>query len=97
MSIKKTISRKDQVAFAREILPLVENANSNDALDHLYELVGLLVSWVGNDDNEVAIELGEYVGEIRAIARGGGDVEWRDYYKKSLYGHIDELKLQGVK
>ncbi|WP_146097679.1 hypothetical protein [Nocardia nova] len=83
------ISREDQIKFAKDILILTEAAKDDPVqLDRLRGLVSLLVSWVG-EDNGVAVNLSEYIGELTAVAQGKGDVEWRDEFKKNLDQEIN--------
>lgn len=80
-----TLSRYDQIQFAREILALVGDDESIDidALRHVENLTSLLLTWIGAD-NGVAVALNEYVGELTAVKQTSGDVGWKDDFKESL-------------
>jgi hypothetical protein len=78
------ISRKDQAAFAKEIITLVDIAGkSPEQVEHLNRLVSLLVSWV-SEDNGVAVNLSEYIGELNDILHGERDTGWLAEFKKAL-------------
>jgi hypothetical protein len=78
------ISRKDQVTFAKEIIALADIADrSPEQIEHLSGLVSLLVSWVG-EDNGVAVDLGEYIGELNRVLHGERDTGWLAEFKKTL-------------
>lgn len=77
------ISREDQKQFAQEIIGISERDASPETLASLSKVVSLLVSWVG-EENEIAVNLSEYIGELKQIAGGGKDTGWKDAFKKTL-------------
>lgn len=83
------ISREDQKHFAREILSISERDRSRETIDSLSKVVSLLVSWVG-EDNGIAVNLSEYIGELKQIMDGGEDTGWKDEFKKTLEEELGE-------
>jgi hypothetical protein len=77
------ISREDQKQFAREIVSISERDPSPETLTSLKKVVSLLVSWVG-EDNGVAVNLSEYIGELKHVKDGGEDTGWLEDFKKTL-------------
>lgn len=77
------ISREDQKRFAKEIISISERDTSPETLASLNKIVSLLVSWVG-EENEIAVDLSEYIYEMRQVADGGEDTGWKDEFKKTL-------------
>ena len=77
------ISRNDQKEFAKEILAIAERDTSPETLVSLGKVVSLLASWVG-EENSVAVNLSEYIGELKQIADGGDDTGWAEEFKKTL-------------
>lgn len=77
------ISREDQKQFAREVISISERDSSPETLASLNKVVSLLVSWVG-EENEIAVDLSEYIYEMRQVADGGEDTGWKDEFKKTL-------------
>ena len=77
------ISREDQKQFAYEIIALSEHNPSPETLVSLSKIVSLLVSWVG-EENSIAVNLSEYIGELKQIAEGGKDTGWKDEFKDML-------------
>jgi len=77
------ISLEDQKKFAQEIISISERDASPETMVSLSKVVSLLVSWVG-EENEIAVNLSEYIGELEQIASGGKDTGWKDEFKKAL-------------
>lgn len=77
------ISRNDQKQFAREILAISERGDSSATIESLRKLSSLLVSWVG-EENSIAVNLSEYIGELCEITNGGEDTGWKDHNKQTL-------------
>lgn len=77
------ISRDDQKQFAQEIINISERDTSPETLASLSKVVSLLVSWVGKE-NSIAVNLSEYVGELKQISEGGEDTGWKDEFKSTL-------------
>lgn len=77
------ISREDQKQFARAIISISERDTSPENLASVYKVVSLLVSWVGVE-NSIAINLCEYIYELKQIADGGEDTGWKDHNKETL-------------
>lgn len=77
------ISRNDQKQFARELLSISERDVSPETTESLHKLSSLLVSWVG-EENSIAANLSEYIGELCGIANGGEDTGWKDEFKSIL-------------
>lgn len=77
------ISREDQKRFAQEVISISERDSSPETLASLNKVVSLLVSWVG-EENEIAVDLSEYIYEMRQVADGGEDTGWKDEFKKTL-------------
>lgn len=77
------IPREDQRQFAREIISISEQDTSPETLASLSKIVSLLVSWVGKE-NEIAVDLSEYIGELNDIVHGGEDTGWKDDFRKIL-------------
>jgi len=82
------ISREDQKQFAHEIIAVSERNTSPETLASLSKVVSLLVSWVG-EENSIAVNLSEYIGELRQIAEGGDDTGWKDEFKSTLDKDLD--------
>ena len=59
------ISREEQKQFAREIITISERDTSPETLASLSKVVSLLVSWV-DEENSIAVNLSEYIGEAAA-------------------------------
>ena len=83
------ISREDQKEFAREILSISERDTSPETIGTLNKIVSLLVSWVG-EENGIAINLSEYMYELKQIVDGGEDTGWKDEFKKTLLEDLEE-------
>jgi hypothetical protein len=83
------ISREDQKQFAREILSISERDTSPETIGTLNKIVSLLVSWVG-EENGIAINLSEYMYELKQIVDGGEDTGWKDEFKKTLLEDLEE-------
>jgi hypothetical protein len=83
------ISREDQKQFAREILSISERDSSPETINSLSKIVSLLVSWVG-EDKDIAIDLSEYIGELKQVVEGGEDTGWKDHNRKSLDEDLEE-------
>jgi hypothetical protein len=83
------ISREDQKEFAREILSISERDPSPETIGTLNKIVSLLVSWVG-EENGIAINLSEYMYELKQIVDGGEDTGWKDEFKKTLLEDLEE-------
>ena len=77
------ISREDQRQFAQEIIRISEHDTSPETLTSLNKVASLLVSWVGSE-NSIAINLSEYIGELKQIADGGEDTGWKSEFKDTL-------------
>ena len=77
------ISREDQKQFAYEIIALSEHSPSPETLVSLSKIVSLLVSWVG-EENSIAVNLSEYIGELKQVVDGGEDTGWKDHNKMTL-------------
>lgn len=77
------ISREDQKQFAHEIIAISERNPSPETLASLSKVVSLLVSWVG-EENSIAVNLSEYISELKQIAEGGEDTGWKDDFKNTL-------------
>ncbi|MBV7700678.1 hypothetical protein [Streptomyces sp. TRM70350] len=77
------ISSNDQIRFAKDIIALADNTSDPKTLDHLKGLVSLFVSWVGAE-NDAAVLLSEFIGELATIAHGGQDTGWKDDFRRSL-------------
>ena len=77
------IPREDQKQFAREILAISEHDASSATIESLRKLSSLLVSWVG-EENSIAVNLSEYIGELCEIANGGENTGWKDEFKSIL-------------
>lgn len=83
------ISREDQRQFAREILSISENDASPKTINSLNGVVSLLVSWVG-EENGIAVNLSEYIGELKQIVDGGEDTGWKDEFRKTLLEDLED-------
>jgi hypothetical protein len=83
------ISREDQKQFAREILSISERDSSPETINSLSKIVSLLVSWVG-EDKDIAIDLSEYIGELKQVVEGDEDTGWKDHNRKSLDEDLEE-------
>ncbi len=81
--VSMEIPREDQKQFAKEVIKLSERDASPEMLVSLSRIVSLLVSWVG-EENEIAVDLSEYIGELTQIANGGEDTGWKDEFKRML-------------
>lgn len=77
------ISREEQKQFAHEIIALSKGDSSPETLASLGKVVSLLVSWVG-EENSIAVNLSEYIGELKQIADGGEDTGWKNEFKDIL-------------
>lgn len=77
------IPREDQKQFAHEIINISERDSSPETLASLSKVVSLLVSWV-EEENSIAVNLSEYIGELKQIADGGEDTGWKDEFKAIL-------------
>lgn len=77
------ISREDQKQFAQEVVSLSERDATPETLASLSKVVSLLVSWAG-EENSIAVNLSEYIGELKHIANGGEDTGWKDEFKNTL-------------
>lgn len=77
------ISREDQKQFAHEIISISERHTSPETIESLSRIVSLLVSWTG-EENSIAVNLSEYLGELKQIADGGEDTGWKEEFKKIL-------------
>lgn len=77
------ISRDDQKQFAREIINISERDTSPETLASLGKIVSLLVSWVG-ENNSIAVNLSEYIGELKQVTESGEDTGWKDEFKDTL-------------
>lgn len=82
------IPREDQKQFAHEIIAISEHDSSPETLASLSKVVSLLVSWVG-EENSIAVNLSEYIGELKQIAKGGDDTGWKDEFKSTLDKDLD--------
>ena len=82
------ISREDQKQFAREILSITERDSSPQTLAPLSKLVSLLVSWV-EEENSIAVNLSEYIYELKQVAEGGEDTGWKDHNKETLFKDLE--------
>lgn len=82
------ISREDQRQFAREILSISERDSSPETINSLSRVVSLLVSWVG-EENGVAVNLSEYIGELKQVVNGGEDTGWKDEFKRTLEDDLE--------
>ena len=76
-------SREDQKRFAKEIINISDRDASPETLTSLSKLTSLLVSWVG-EENSIAVNLSEYIGEFKQIADGQPDTGWKDHNKETL-------------
>lgn len=83
------ISREDQKQFAREILSISERDTSPEIINSLNNVVSLLVSWVG-EENSIAINLSEYMYELKQVVDGGEDTGWKDEFKKTLDADLED-------
>lgn len=83
------ISREDQKLFAREIIAIAESDNSPETLNSLSRVVSLLVSWVG-EENSIAVNLSEYVVELKQVANGNEDTGWKDEFKSILDKDLED-------
>lgn len=88
-----SISREDQKQFAREIVAITERDTSAETLHSLGKVVSLLVSWVG-EENSIAVNLSEYIGELKKLADGGKDTGWKDEFKDILYKDLRSWHFQ---
>lgn len=77
------ISREDQKQFAQEVLKISGRDASSETLISLDRLVSLLVSWVG-EENGIAVDLSEYMGELTQVVTGGEDTGWKGEFKAAL-------------
>lgn len=77
------ISREEQKQFAHEIITITERDTSPETLASLSKIVSLLVSWVG-EENSIAVNLSEYIGELKQISDGSEDTGWKDEFKNTL-------------
>ncbi|MEV8358488.1 hypothetical protein [Microbacterium sp. NPDC076895] len=77
------ISREEQKEFARAALSILDHDSSPDVISSLNKTVSLLVSWVG-EENSIAVNLSEYIGELNHIAQDGKDSGWKDEFKRIL-------------
>lgn len=77
------ISREEQKQFAHEIINISERDTSSETLASLNKVVSLLVSWVG-EENSIAVNLSEYIGELKQVVDGGEDTGWKDEFKTIL-------------
>ncbi len=77
------ISREDQKQFAQEILAITERDASPETVASLDKIVSLLVSWVG-EENGIAINLSEYIYELKQVVDGGKDTGWKDHNRETL-------------
>lgn len=77
------ISREEQKQFAQEIINISERDASLETIASLGKLVSLLVSWVG-EENSIAVNLSEYIGELKQVVDGGEDTGWKDHNKMTL-------------
>jgi hypothetical protein len=85
------ISREDQKEFARQVFYISERDASPETLNTLSKLVSLLVSWVSDEEeNGIAINLSEYIGELKEVVNGGEDTGWKDEFKKTLLEDLEE-------
>ena len=82
------ISREDQKQFAREILSISERDPSPETINSLSRVVSLLVSWVG-EENGIAVNLSEYIGELKQVVNGGEDTGWKDEFKRALEDDLE--------
>lgn len=78
------IPREDQIAFAKEILPIVDSTRDAVALEHLHNVAAMVLKWAGFEDNGVAFDLSEYTFELTEIAKGKEDTGWKDEARTSL-------------
>lgn len=83
------LSREQQIEFAKEMLPLLEDEHDTAKLERLNKLASLLIDWMDKDDNGVAVDLSEYAYELLQIAKGKDDNGWAEQSKKSLLSQID--------
>lgn len=83
------ITRNDQKEFARQIISIIERDSSPETLLLLNKIVSLLVSWV-SEENSIAVNLSEYVGELERKVNGD-DTGWSDEFKRIL---IDDLSRE---
>ena len=77
------ISREEQKHFAREIINISERDTSPETLASLLGIVTVFMSCVGKD-NSIAINLSEYIYELKQIAEGGEDTGWKDEFKSII-------------
>ncbi len=77
------VSREDQKQFAREIISISEHDTSPRTLASLSKVVSLLVSWTG-EENSIAVNLSEYIGELKHISEGAEDTGWKEQFKQIL-------------
>lgn len=77
------ISREEQKQFAHEVLSISEHDTSPETLTSLGKAVSLLVSWVG-EENSIAVNLSEYIGELKQVVESGEDTGWKDELKSIL-------------
>ena len=82
------ISRKDQIEFAKTLLPVLDSVAGPESLAHLHETAALVLKWSGHEDNGVAFDLSEYTFELAEIAKGKEDTGWKDEAKKRLYSQL---------
>ena len=82
------ISREDQRQFAKEILSIADKDPSPETIHSLSKIVSLLTSWTG-EDKDIAIDLSEYIGELKHVTEGGEDTGWKDEFKKILLEDLE--------
>ncbi len=83
------ISREDQKLFAKEILSISEKDTSPETINSLNKVVSLLVSWVG-EENGIAVNLSEYIGELKQVVDGGEDTGWKDHNRRTLDDDLEQ-------
>jgi len=83
------LSREQQIEFAKQMLPLLDNEHDTAKLEKLNNLASLLIDWMDKDDNGVAVELSEYAYELLQIANGKEDTGWAKQAKESLLSQLN--------
>ena len=83
------ISREEQKQFAQEVINISERDTSPETLASLLGIVTVFMSCVG-EDNSIAINLSEYIYELKQVADGGEDTGWKDHNKRTLDKDLSE-------
>lgn len=82
------ISREDQKQFAREVIKISDRDTSPETISSLYKIVSLLLTWTG-EDKDIAIDLSEYIYELKQVVEGSEDTGWKDDFKRALEDELN--------